>query len=292
MMKKTFLIMMIVCSSYFAQDYLPLEIGNVWKYSTYDCVHGDCFYSTKTVRVVSDTVINNRKYFRIKNWFFRDEFFYRSDTTGLYFVITDSTKGTQPLTPEYLLLDFNLELDSMHYIGYYDWFIRLKNRYMYTYFENSPNKSTLEYKVDVWPYYYPLHVMEDIGIIWYTQIVPPIGDHGGHLEGCIISGTPYGIYTDVKDIEENVPEVFFLLQNYPNPFNPSTRIKYQVASIEKVSLKVYDVLGREIKTLINKQLQPGEYEVEFDGSDLPSGVYLYRLSAGEFSQARKMLLIK
>lgn len=85
---------------------------------------------------------------------------------------------------------------------------------------------------------------------------------------------------------------FELHQNYPNPFNPTTRIIYQVASIESVTLKVYDILGREIATLLNEVKHPGNYELEFDASDLPSGVYFYRLNAGGFSESKKMILLR
>ncbi len=113
----------------------------------------------------------------------------------------------------------------------------------------------------------------------------------------IISFAGVGLYNEDKivgiyDFDKELPSAFNLSQNYPNPFNPTTRIKYQVASIENVSLKVYDALGREIKTLINKPMQPGEYEVEFDATDLPSGVYFYKLSSGSFSQTRKMVLLR
>ncbi len=103
----------------------------------------------------------------------------------------------------------------------------------------------------------------------------------------------YLVNVGITNVEENIlPFKFSLNQNYPNPFNPTTRIKYQVASIENVSFKVYDVLGREIKTLINKQLQPGEYEIEFDATGLPSGVYLYRLNCGSLNQTKKMVLLR
>jgi hypothetical protein len=81
-------------------------------------------------------------------------------------------------------------------------------------------------------------------------------------------------------------------QNYPNPFNPTTKIKYQIAKAGFVNLQVYDVLGNEVVTLINKEMQAGSYEVEFDASILPSGIYYYTLNAGEFSQTKKMILLK
>ncbi len=95
----------------------------------------------------------------------------------------------------------------------------------------------------------------------------------------------------------DIPTKFALYQNYPNPFNPSTTIKYSVANVEagyipSVQLKVYDILGREIITLVNKEQPQGNYEIEFDGIDLTSGIYLYRLQVGDFVETRKMIVLK
>ncbi len=89
-----------------------------------------------------------------------------------------------------------------------------------------------------------------------------------------------------------IPERFKLFQNYPNPFNPSTSIKYQVASIKFIKLVVYDILGKEVTTLVNEKQKPGIYEVNFDGSNIVSGIYFYRLITDEFSDSKKMILIK
>ncbi|MBK9096569.1 MAG: T9SS type A sorting domain-containing protein [bacterium] len=85
---------------------------------------------------------------------------------------------------------------------------------------------------------------------------------------------------------------FLLEQNYPNPFNPITVIRYQLPVTGKVSLKVYNVLGNEVATLVNSELSAGEYELEFNASHLSSGVYYYVLSSGNFSSAKKMMLVK
>jgi hypothetical protein len=85
---------------------------------------------------------------------------------------------------------------------------------------------------------------------------------------------------------------FNLEQNYPNPFNPSTSIQYAISSRQFVSLNVYDVLGNEIATLVNEELPSGNYEVEFDGTGLPSGIYFYKLKAGGYVETKKMVLIK
>lgn len=94
------------------------------------------------------------------------------------------------------------------------------------------------------------------------------------------------------DGDEQTPNEFFLFQNYPNPFNPESTIKIQIAERSNVVLKIFDITGRETKTLLNQSMQPGIYEVNFDASDLTSGVYYYRLETESFSQTRKMILLK
>lgn len=85
---------------------------------------------------------------------------------------------------------------------------------------------------------------------------------------------------------------FELSQNYPNPFNPTTVIDYTIPKDAHVTLKIYDVLGREVETLINENEQVGRYKVNFDGARLASGVYFYRLAAGSHVITKKMLLLK
>jgi hypothetical protein len=120
-----------------------------------------------------------------------------------------------------------------------------------------------------------------------------------------------GIFIDDVSVERpgpvgitspnNVPDKFLLSQNYPNPFNPGTKIEFKIPSWEGygvsrgvglVTMQVFDITGREVQTLVNEELQPGTYDVTFDGSGLNSGVYFYKLTAGNFVQTRKMLLIK
>jgi len=83
-----------------------------------------------------------------------------------------------------------------------------------------------------------------------------------------------------------------LLQNHPNPFNPTTTIKYRLKEGGVVTLKLYDVLGKEIKTLVNEEKNKGRYTYNFDGSDLPSGVYIYQLRVNDFMASKKLMLIK
>ena len=102
-------------------------------------------------------------------------------------------------------------------------------------------------------------------------------------------------YSDVVEVE-TVPIKFELAQNYPNPFNPSTRISWQSPAGSHQTLKVYDVLGNEVATLVDEFKPAGSYEVDFQstvtGQQLASGIYIYKLSAGNYSDTKKMVLIR
>jgi hypothetical protein len=110
------------------------------------------------------------------------------------------------------------------------------------------------------------------------------------------TGNPIGI----KNIGSEIPADFQLYQNFPNPFNPTTKIRFDILSglplgaygNDKVVLKIFDISGREIATLVNDQLQPGTYEVTFDGSKLSSGIYFYQLRTGNFTATKKLVLLK
>ena len=102
----------------------------------------------------------------------------------------------------------------------------------------------------------------------------------------------------IKNISSEVPEGFELGQNYPNPFNANTIIRFQIGidsrlrGNDKVVLRVYDLMGREVRTLVDERLEAGVYEVRFDAGELPSGVYFYRMEAGSFMETRKLVLLK
>ena len=94
------------------------------------------------------------------------------------------------------------------------------------------------------------------------------------------------------DVNNNIPKSYELFQNFPNPFNPKTTIRYQIPSTAFVKLKIYDLLGREIQTLVNEQKQRGVYDVLFDGSNLSSGIYFCVLKVNDFIGVKKIALIK
>jgi len=110
----------------------------------------------------------------------------------------------------------------------------------------------------------------------------------------LASGTVYAFVcvTGINPISSEVPNVYSLSQNYPNPFNPATIISYGIPKPGNVKLIVYDLLGREVATLVNEFQQAGRYKVDFDGSKLASGMYIYRIESGSFTDSKKMLLVK
>ena len=145
---------------------------------------------------------------------------------------------------------------------------------------------------------------DDNGLTWQQQDAPtlPIREidnirYGNSMYGYAITDEGY-VLKSVQSVSVVPVEMttfatsFVLQQNYPNPFNPSTKIKYSVPQMLQVEIKVYDVLGNEIVTLVNDEKPIGNYQVSFNASNLPSGVYFYQLRAGDFIETKKMMLMK
>jgi hypothetical protein len=161
-----------------------------------------------------------------------------------------------------------------------------------------------------------IELTTDNGITWSTieETVPNTGTYAWTVtaqdssDECLIrisnvaNGFVYDVSDDVFTIEivsgiegnpENgLPTEFNLVQNYPNPFNPNTRISYAVPEISPVTIKVYDLTGQEVAVLVNEVKEAGTYELNFDASNLASGVYIYRMIAGDFSSVKKMSVLK
>lgn len=121
------------------------------------------------------------------------------------------------------------------------------------------------------------------------QTAYTVGENGTILSTVSVIG--------INPVNSLIPEKFSLYQNYPNPFNPVTKIKFDIpvnvkSQTPNVKLLIYDLLGRETAILVNEELKPGIYEIDFDGSDLPSGTYFYRLQAGEYSETKSMIMLK
>ena len=103
---------------------------------------------------------------------------------------------------------------------------------------------------------------------------------------------PTGNLVSIRNINGELPKGFSLSQNYPNPFNPFTSIKFDIPNTLYVKLTIYNLLGKEVAVLVNKKLNAGSYEVDWNASGVPSGVYFYKLETEEYNATREMILTK
>ena len=103
---------------------------------------------------------------------------------------------------------------------------------------------------------------------------------------------PSGTIAQVNISNPNIPENYSLKQNFPNPFNPTTTIRYSIPKAVHITIKVYNIIGQLVATLIDEYKQAGNYEIKFNGSNLSSGVYFYRMQAGNFVEVKKLILLK
>ena len=127
---------------------------------------------------------------------------------------------------------------------------------------------------------------------WVLKIYDGVSGNEGVLKSWSINFGLSSQSVGIQEISGEIPREFNLSQNFPNPFNPVTNIQYAISSNQFVKLKVYDLLGREVATLVNEEKPAGSYEVLFDGSQLSSGVYIYRLHSGNYIASKKLILIK
>ncbi len=152
--------------------------------------------------------------------------------------------------------------------------------------------------------YGPIYKTTNGGLNWYSQVdiglasisvMQFINSQTGWIvgsDGLIIKTTNGGELVSINSIHSSIPRNYYLAQNYPNPFNPVTIIRFQIKRLSDVKLIVYDMLGREVATLVNEEMKPGTYEADWDASNFSSGVYFYKIVAGEFVQTNKMVLMK
>ena len=279
-------------------DWFPLEIGNFWVYRI-TLLDWDCWPSNHfdiKVEIKKDTVIANKTYFKFEPPLANEYEFIRIDS------VEGKLKAIlhyYPDTMEVPIYDFLMELgdsvvfDPNHpYAGFT---LMEENTYL-IFNELRPLRGL--FALSFLPPSYALVK----GIGYYSDGFCEFGGHYLTLRGCSINKEVFGdtlMVVSVEDENETIPSEFKLHQNYPNPFNPITKIKYSIPNVETrhassllVTLKVYDVLGREGATLVNEEKTAGVYEVEFDASELSSGIYYYQLKAGSFVQTKKMVVVK
>ena len=181
-------------------------------------------------------------------------------------------------------ITFSTPEDQQEFEGIIIFAKNINNGALYSY---NFGKELGDYKVTNIPYGTYELVAQRIGLdnaISQTVTIDPFNNQ--------ISGINLNFVISDLQSETGIPDGFILYQNYPNPFNPKTIIEFQISELNFVNLKVYDVLGNEIAILVNEEKSPGYYQVEFDSSNLASGVYFYQLSAGSMTNIKKMVVLK
>ncbi|MCZ7603811.1 MAG: T9SS type A sorting domain-containing protein [Melioribacteraceae bacterium] len=273
-----------------ALKYYPLHIGNYWEYETIESQPGFgpdiSWYIYK--KIVADTLLGNQTYSVVESAKLG------SESASRIFLRVDSTDGNiyqyhhdKEFVIDSLLAQVDDFLPFCHYLKSFEQ-EELFDELRWTRFADQYCASSTNY--DGWKY------TENIGVSYFyeTIIIVWAVNYYSYLRYAEVDGVKYGTKTSVKE-NNDILNKFTLSQNYPNPFNPTTTIKFSVPNVgtsRDLSLRVYDMLGREIQTLLNKPMQPGSYEIEFDGSNLTSGVYFYVLETGGKTLSKKMVLIK
>jgi len=275
----TLIIFLSLTSQISSQNYFPLEVGNRWDYFVHidGGALGETFDSIAIEIIGKQTLTNGLEYFVLSGqipWWHTK--YVREENNEIYvFDLDDSI--------DCLAFRFDIPIDSSYFNCKFEMHIISINLSTTFGLQDTIQKqatSNTGYNFSI-----------NFGISGYGY--SDIFVYGFYdLSGCIISGITYGnLLVSVKD-EKSLPTEYFLSQNYPNPFNPITTIKYQIPDLSFTSLKVYNVLGNEITTLFNEEKSAGRYEVEFDATGLPSGIYFYRIRAGSFVETKKMVLMK
>lgn len=282
-------------------NWFPLAVGNLWAYENYYTENGIPYFAGYSWNWIENTFVlpNGLKYFRMIERYTngdKDTVYLRLDSLTAIIYAYSNANGQ-----DLLYEDLSAELgDSVCYEYNFLWgcpYVQTEQQFQIW------GLNTL--KKELYPNY--------SGWVCSHSLVKGIGlyQHGcgdlitfySNLIGCVISGVTYGDTSAVSIKNEKPPiaNEFKLEQNYPNPFNPKTVIGYQLPVSGSVSLKVYDVLGNEVVTLVDEYKPAGEYEVEFNASsgssfrlvrNLTSGIYFYQLRAGDFVQTKKMIYLK
>jgi len=284
-------------------EYYPLSIGNYWIYKVTDWSYPYYSEDIFTRKVVSkETLSNGNEYFKIEEKYYHSAYtsyvYERIDTVkGFAFRFDngcanpDSEKVIDSFTAEVgdslLIQRFSMCWDSI--------LTKFSESGSESIFNENRNFRTYEYS---WLMSYTHKLALGIGI-YNIKNGYDFGESYFFLNGCVIDDIVYGDTTFVVDVEEEqnpIPTEYKLEQNYPNPFNPSTFISYQLPVFGQVTLKVYDVLGNEVATLVNEYRSAGSYEIEFNPASSiknpSSGIYFYQLKAGKFVETKKMMFLK
>lgn len=298
-----FLVILIILGNHFKvhsqsddSTYLPLSVGNKWFYNTVVSGGFPTIYGNFIMSISDEKYISGKKYYKCENyWESYDTIWIRYNKLTGYLVKYDSL--FLDCEKEVNLFKFNAipgdTIRDLCTINSYSC-VSLQDT---TLFGITSKIKMFNITNNGWAIYVRnWHFFKNIGPIFNSSVSGRnIIIHSTQtLKGAIIDGVIYGDTTliGISTISNTIPKSYLLFNNFPNPFNSSTKIQFQIIKSDFTKLSVYNILGEEINILVNRFLQPGKYEIDFTSLNLASGVYFYRLTAGDFTQTRSMILIK
>ena len=290
--------------------YFPLAVGNIYIYLCISLPFPTTSYKIKS-SITKDTLIYGIRYYYAFNFpLFMGNQLIRYDSITECLIARSSNSGCFPYTSDTIIDSLAAKLNNESWSCTFSFYNYRKcvDTSNVTLFDIYYTKKKGFYHDGNW--LGGATYARNFGLI--NCQATEFGDGSLYtLVGCVLNGVVYGdtSLTGISNYNSTIPDKYSLSQNYPNPFNPTTKIKFEIPSDVKrqtsnelfplrkggsgvVSLKVFDITGREITTLVNERLQPGTYEVTFDASTLPSGIYFYQLKVGDFVETKKLILLK
>ena len=264
-----------------SQGYFPLQKGNQWDFGILNFPVTIGYQYQYSIKVLGDTIMSNTKQYAIVSnqnhiSYKRQEgsIVYDYDSTGDVIEHDFTWKDGDTTARNFTDPDSIITIVHVYFTNIFG--RNLKN---WNFGTQSINNKAYE------PSGYA--ITDSLG---YTFFWNEGGNY--YCMGFIVDGKTYGTVTQVMTNSNDSPNKFELSQNYPNPFNPTTTISFALPSRSLVSLKVFDILGREVATIVSEEMAAGSYTRQWNAANMSSGVYFYRLQAGTYSEAKKLLLLK
>jgi len=276
--------------------YLPLAVGNKYIYIVQTIPIPTTSSKMKTT-ITKDTLISGKRYFYFSNPPLFSSCWMRYDSLTGCAIAYSTNGGCFPYTNDRIVDSLAAKINDQS-TGCFFSFYHLRRC-------NDTSNITLfgNYQTKRKSFYHDGLLVggstyaRNIGLSYCSAL--EFDGTSYTLIGCMLNGVVYGdtALTGITNLNTGIPDKFSLYQNYPNPFNPTTKIKFDIKKEfrnqeSEVKLSIYDILGRKIEDLVNEKLQPGSYEITFDGANLPSGIYFYRLTTEGYSDVKKMTLLK
>ncbi len=287
--------------------YFPLQLGNVWQYYYTRDNDGDVSNGLRKYEVIGDTVLEDNYTYRVLRV---STILPNSETTGLEFLKIDSTNAAITSPDSIRIYDLGLVLNEFDTVYSQMGLCRI---YYLGYGENealsvtSDSMMKHEYSLllgsgigGIMQFYTWCYLFPDIGITFWAD-VREFPNPGGEdifiseslaITAAVINGVQYGEFVTLETLVETHPTVISISQNYPNPFNSQTRIQFSISEREKIKISVSSITGEQISLLADREFNPGTHQINWDGSQVSSGIYLIYFESNQFTRTIKAVLMK